>query len=221
MTNAVIFDIDGTLLDSVDQHAEAWRRTFDRFGFNFPFPDIRSQIGKGGDKLLAHFLTASEIQSRGKQMEKVRANLFQKEFWPQVKPFPFVPELFEKLRRAGMKTALATSASKSEVQRYQQILGIHGLVDAVTTKDDVENSKPEPDVLKKVRSLLNDVPAAECVFIGDTPYDVEAALKDGMPAMAVLCGGFPEEDLRSAGANAIYAGPEDIYKRWKINNKAG
>jgi HAD superfamily hydrolase (TIGR01549 family) len=217
MPKAVIFDIDGTLLDSVDQHAESWKLTFEHFGYRFPYTETRSQIGKGGDKLLAHFLTEPEIDSYGKQMEKYRGNLFQSTFLKDVKPFPYVRELFEQLRDTGHQVALATSAGREEVNRYEKILRIEDLVDAVTTKDDVANSKPDPDVLKIARGLLKGIPSSDCVFIGDTPYDVEAAVKDGMPAIAVLCGGFPEEDLRRAGTDSIYRDPEDLYKRWRLD----
>ena len=214
MIKAVIFDIDGTLLDSVDQHAESWKQTFEQFGFSFPFAEVRSQIGKGGDKLLENFLTEPEIKAHGKKMEKYRAELFRSKFLKDVKPFPCVPELFEKLRRSGHLIALATSAGKEEAERYQKMLRIENSVDAVTTKDDVENSKPDPDVLQAVRDLLNRIPASECVFVGDTPYDVGAAVKDGMTSISVLCGGFPEEDLRKSGTSAIYRDPEDLYQRW-------
>jgi HAD superfamily hydrolase (TIGR01549 family) len=214
MLQAVIFDIDGTLLDSVDQHAQAWKEAFDHFGFQFPLPDIRYQIGKGGDKLLDTFLTKEQVDRQGKEIERYRGEVFEKQFAEALKPFPCVRELFEAIRAKGLKIGLATSGKKKEVNRYEKLLKIDGLTDAITTKDDVENSKPDPDVLVIARDKLGKLDAGDCVFIGDSPHDAAAAVKDGMEMICVLCGGFREEDLREAGAQQIYKDPEDLLKRW-------
>ncbi len=214
MLKAVIFDIDGTLLDSVDQHARAWDEAFAHFGHHFPLPDIRYQIGKGGDKLLETFLSPDAIEKEAKRIEKFRGDLFQKEFAGELKPFPKVRELFEAIRAKRLKTALATSAKQDEADRYLKMLGIKGLVDAVTTKNDVANSKPDPDVLVIARERLGKLEPQECVFIGDTPHDATAAGKDRMPMLAVLCGGFPERDLREAGAERIFRDPQDLLENW-------
>ncbi len=216
MYRAIIFDIDGTLLDSVDQHAEAWRQAFDQFGYSFPFPEIRYQIGKGGDKLLEAFLTPEQIHQQGKQIEKFRAELFKKKFLQNCEPFPGVTELFEKIRQDGRKIALASSASRDEAANYEKLLNIKGLSNVVVTKDDVENSKPDPDVLAVARKKLGDFSASECVFVGDTPHDASAAEKDQMKMIGVLCGGFPEKDLRDAGAAEIYADPQALLSKWKF-----
>lgn len=216
MIQALIFDIDGTLLDSVDQHAEAWRLAFERFGFVFDFASIRSQIGKGGDKLLEEFLDPDEIKKRGKKLEKYRGDLFKEKFLSSCKPFPKVRELFQKLHDSGFKLALATSATKSEAEKYEEMLNIKDLVDARTTKDEVESSKPDPDVLESVRKLLGGLKPDECVFIGDSPFDAEAASKDKMDSFGVLCGGFPEADIRKAGAKEIFADPADLLARWPL-----
>ena len=214
MLKAVIFDMDGTLLDSVDQHAEAWQKAFAKFGFEFPLPDIRYQIGKGGDKLLETFLSPEQIQEIGQDLEKYRSDLFKTQFRDGLRGFPKVRELLEALRAAGLKTGLATSGKKEEVDFYLGVLHIRGLLDAITTKDDVENSKPEPDVLTVVRERLGNLKPADCVFIGDTAHDAEAARKDGMPFVGLRCGGFPEDDLRKAGARELFKDPEDLLKRW-------
>ena len=218
MLKAVIFDVDGTLLDSVDQHALAWKEAFEHFGYRFPLPDIRYQIGKGGDKLLETFLRQADIDKQGKEIENVRGNLFKRKFADHLQPFPAVRALFEKIREKGLKIGLATSAKQNEVERYEKILKIRGLTDAITTKDDVENSKPDPDVLQIARDRLGKLKPPECVFIGDTPHDATAARKDGMPMICVLCGGFPEDDLRKAGAAEIFRDPEDLLRGWTALN---
>lgn len=110
---------------------------------------------------------------------------------------------------------MATSSKKKEAETYQKMLGIHGLSDVVVTKDDVEESKPEPDVLEVARDRLGKLPPEACVFVGDTPHDAKAAKKDRMSMIGVLCGGFPELDLRQAGATEIYSDPQDLLLRAK------
>lgn len=119
MLRAVIFDIDGTLVDSVDLHARAWQEAFRHFGREIPFEQIRSQIGKGGDQLLPVFLSEAEIRKFGKELEEYRSNLFKREYLPLVRPFPKVRELFEKLRSDGKQIALASSAKGDELEAYK------------------------------------------------------------------------------------------------------
>ncbi len=211
---AAIFDIDGTLLDSVDFHAEAWRQTFLHFGRDIPFADIRAQIGKGGDQLLPVFFSEREVALIGKVMEKTRGNLFKTDFMPKVKPFPGVRPLFKHLKRAGYKIALASSAKKTEVEHYAKLLRIEDLIEAGTSTDDAEKSKPHPDIFEAAMEKLGKVAPTKCLVIGDTPYDAEAAAKAGIKTVGVLCGGFPEADLKAAGAVAIYRDPEDLLRRY-------
>ncbi len=211
---AVIFDIDGTLLDSVDLHAEAWRQTFLRFGRDIPFADIRAQIGKGGDQLLPVFFSEREVALIGKVMEKTRGNLFKSEFLPKVKPFPGVRPLFERIKRDGLRLALASSAKKDELERYAKLLEIDDLIEAGTSTDDAEQSKPHPDIFEAALEKLGSPSPKECLVLGDTPYDAEAAGKAGIKTVGVLCGGFPEAILKKAGAIAIYRDPEDLLRRY-------
>lgn len=211
---AVIFDIDGTLLDSVDLHAEAWRQAFLRFGRDVPFADLRSQIGKGGDQLLPVFLSEREVALIGKVLEKARGDLFKGEFLSQVKPFPGVRALFERIKRDGLKIALASSAKKDELEHYAKLLEIEDLIETGTSTDDAEKSKPHPDIFEAALEKLGGLAAKKCVVIGDTPYDAEAAGKAGIKTVGVLCGGFPEEDLKKAGAGAIFQDPEDLLRRY-------
>ncbi len=211
---AAIFDIDGTLLDSVDLHAEAWRQAFLRFGRDIPFADIRSQIGKGGDQLLPVFLSEREVALIGKVLEKTRGDLFKREFLSQVKPFPGVRPLFERIKRDGLKIALASSSKQEEVARYAKLLEIEDLIETGTSTDDAEKSKPHPDIFEAALEKLGSPSAKKCVVLGDTPYDAEAAGKAGIKTIGMLCGGFPEEDLKKAGAVAIFRDPEDLLRRY-------
>ena len=205
----VIFDVDGTLIDSVDQHAQSWLRTLRRFGCDTSFEAVRSQIGKGGDQLMPVFLAPEVIEARGDEIERFRGDLFKREFLPTVRGFPGVRELFERLRDDGKRTVLASSAKEDELERYKAIAGITDLVEAATSSDDAERSKPFPDIFLAALKAAG-VQADQAVVIGDTPYDAEAAVKAGVRPIGVLCGGFPETDLKAAGCVAIYRDPQHL-----------
>ena len=214
--HAAIFDIDGTLVDSVDLHAEAWRQTFLEYGKDVPFADIRGQIGKGGDQLLPVFFSKEEVEKNGDAMTKARGKRFQKDFMSKVKPFPEVRALFERLKQDGIKIALASSAKIDEMKHYAEMLEIEDLIHAGTSTDDAEKSKPHPDIFEAaMQKLGGGVPNALALAVGDTPYDAEAAGKIRIPTVGVLCGGFPEEDLRRAGAIAIFQDPADLLRRYE------
>lgn len=207
---AAIFDIDGTLLDSVDLHAQAWVDAFAHFGVSVSHADARSQIGKGGDQLLPVFIDAERVEKEGEQIEAYRSELFKREYLPQVKPFPGVPDLFRHLKSEGLKIALASSGKREEVEHYQTLLGIDGVADVVVSSDDAERSKPYPDIFAAALKKLAPIGADSALVIGDTPYDAEAASRAGIRTIGVLCGGFPEGDLRGSGCIALYRGPSDL-----------
>ena len=214
MIKAVIFDIDGTLVDSVDLHAKAWQEAFEHFGKKIPFAEVRSQIGKGGDQLMPVFFSREELDRFGEEMEKYRGDLYKREYLPRVKGFPRVRELFERIRDDGKRIALASSAKQDELSAYKKIAGIEDLVEEETSADDAEKSKPHPDIFEAAMGQLGDTTAAEAIVVGDTPYDAEAAGKAGLRTVGFLSGGFPEEDLRAAGCVRIYAGAADLLARY-------
>jgi HAD superfamily hydrolase (TIGR01509 family) len=209
MDRGVIFDVDGTLVDSVDLHARAWQETFDAFGHHVPFERVREQIGKGGDQLLPVFLSEDEVRHRGKAIEDYRQRLFLEKYLPQVRPFPRVRELFARLRADRHRIALASSAHGTELDTYKRITGIDGLVDADASKDDVSRSKPHPDIFEAALDRLGMDPAA-VVVIGDSPYDAEAARRARLRTIGVLCGGFDPTWLLEAGCIALFRDPADL-----------
>jgi len=212
---AVIFDVDGTLVDSVDLHAKAWQEAFAHFGHRFPFDKIRSQIGKGGDQLMPFFLPKEEVEAKGEEIEKFRGNLFKKDFMDKVQPFPKVRELFERLREDGWKLALASSGKKEEVKKYEEMCNISDLLDTQTSSQDAEKSKPHPDIFVAAMKRLGDPTPEDCIVVGDSPYDAEAATKAGIPAVGFLSGGFDEEDLERAGYKSLYRDAADLL--WKYD----
>lgn len=211
---AAIFDIDGTLIDSVDLHTQAWQRAFRKFDREVSYLEIRAQIGKGGDQLLPSFLSVAEIEELGADLESERDRIFQSELMEQVKPFSKVRELFERIAADGIKIALASSAKKAELKRYVQLLGVSDLVDFSTSTDDAKKSKPHPDIFQAALKKLGDLDPAAALVIGDTPYDAQAAGKAGLGTIGMLCGGFPKADLRAAGAQAIFLDPADLLARY-------
>lgn len=213
MIRAVIFDLDGTLVDSNELHVLAWQETFRHFGKEIPLGRLREQIGKGGDQYLPVFLDERELREFGEQADEYRGEIFKKKYLSQVRPFPKVHELFERVRAEGKKIALASSGKEDEVRHYEKIANIEGLVDAMTTADQVAHSKPKADVFIAALRILG-VQPGEAVAIGDTPYDVAAAKKIDLPVIGLLCGGFPEQVLRDEGAAAIFRDPADLLERY-------
>ena len=211
---AVIFDIDGTLVDSVDLHTEAWQRTFRKFGHEVRFADIRAQIGKGGDQLLPVFFSKEELDRRSEDLNEERNRLFTSELMEKVRPFPAVRDLFARIKADGRKIALASSAKKTELDHYVQLLRIEDLIETGTSTDDASKSKPHPDIFEAALKKLGHADPKASIAVGDTPYDAEAAGKAGLATIGVLCGGFPEADLRAAGAGSIYEDPADLLARY-------
>jgi HAD superfamily hydrolase (TIGR01509 family) len=221
MVKAVIFDIDGTLVDSVDLHARAWQEAFAHFGKTIEYDAVRSQIGKGGDQLIPVFLSKEEEERFGKDLDDYRGKLFKSKYLSQVKAFPQVRELVQRVKVDGKQVALASSAKEDEVQIYKRIANIEDLIQKQTSSDDAEKSKPHPDIFEAVLQRMHDVRAEEAVAVGDSPYDAIAAKKLNMPSIGVLSGGFPEEELRAAGYSEIYRDCARLLKHYEQSMIAG
>lgn len=214
---AVLFDVDGTLVDTVDFHAQAWVETLRRFGVEADFSDIRLQIGKGGDQLLPGLTTPDMFKEKGEEMETFRADLFKREYMPQVRAFPGVRDLFERIRSEGQKIVLASSGQAEEVEEYKRIADIADLIDATTTSADAERSKPFPDIFEAAFGKLGLEDRGDAMVVGDTPYDAEASRSAGLATLGVLCGGFTESSLRQAGCIAIYRDPQHLLEAYKAS----
>jgi len=215
MPKAVIFDVDGTLIDSVDLHAKAWQDAFAEYGRTIPFDDIRSQIGKGGDQLLPVFLNEDDIEAFGEKLEERRGAILKERYLPEVQAFPRVRALFEHLQAKGLDVALASSAKEDELETYKKVADIEDLIDEQTSSDDAESSKPHPDIFLAALKRLGNPDPRDVIVVGDTPYDAQAAGKAGLRTVGVLCGGFPEDSLRKAGCIAIYQDPADLLAQYE------
>jgi HAD superfamily hydrolase (TIGR01509 family) len=210
---AALFDVDGTLVDTNDLHAAAWREAFGHFGLDRPFEAIRWQIGKGGDNLIPA-LFPDLPEARREEIEEHRSDLFRRCYLPRAAPFPGVRPLFERLAGDGVRIVLASSSNSEEVDFYLGLIGCEDLVAAKTSKDDVESSKPCPDIFETALAKAAPVGADEAAVVGDTPWDAQAAGRLGLRTIGFRSGGFPDEALSAAGACALYDGPEDLLRRY-------
>jgi HAD superfamily hydrolase (TIGR01509 family) len=218
LIKAVLFDVDGTLVDSVDLHAQAWVDAFREFGHDIPFEEVRAQIGKGSDQLMPVFLSLQVLEEKGQALEKRRGEIFRKGYLPQVRAFPQAAELLKHVDKAGLRSALASSASKEELAALKRIVGIEDdRLDAETSSSDAERSKPFPDIFEAALAQMPGVSPDEAVVIGDTPYDAEAAAKAGIRTIGLLCGGFPEQSLHAAGCIAIYRDPAHLLAEYEAS----
>jgi len=211
MIKAVIFDVDGTLIDSNDVHAQSWVDAFQEFNKSVGFDAVRSQIGKGGDQLMPIFLKQEEIDAFGEALEKRRAAILKAAYLHTIQPFPGVRGLFKYLQGKGVKIALASSAKQDELAFYKRLLNIEDLVDVEASSDDAEKSKPAPDIFTSVLGKLREIDLSDILAIGDTPYDAVASGKAGLKCVGLLCGGFRLADLTDAGCIAIYQDPADLF----------
>lgn len=209
---AIIFDMDGTLVDTNAVHVEAWRRAFQRCGFEVEEPRIMAEIGKGGDMLVPSILDEAAEAEHGERLREYCGNEFLDIAKSQsFQLFPQVPELLQALRENGIKTAIATSATQEHLKAIQKSADsrLVTLVDAVVTATDAENSKPEPDIILAAVEKL-EVSPEQCVMIGDTPHDAEASRRGGIAFVGLTSGGHNEATLREAGAVEVWNDTADL-----------
>lgn len=217
MIKTVIFDLDGTLVDSVDAHALAWQESFKYFGKDLPFEDVRAQIGKGGDQLLPVFFSKLELEAFGEELSDYRKQHFRHNYLPNLKPFPMVRELFERVRVDGKQIIIASSSNADDLKAMKHIAGIEDLVDETISAEDANASKPEPDIFLAAIEKAATQEKSEIITVGDSPYDAIAAKGAGIPIIGVLSGGFLEIDLRANGCIAIYRDPADLLERYSAS----
>ena len=214
MIKAIIFDLDGTLVDSVDYHTEAWVKAFQKYGYDFSFAKLRQQIGKGSEYIVGDLLPPKEAEKLESDIAQYRKKYYQNNLLKKVKSFPKVKELFQKIKADKIKIVLASSARKETIAYYKQLLEIEDLIDGATSTDDVEKSKPEPDIFAAALEKLADISTEEVIVVGDSPYDAIAAGKIGLRTIGVLCGGFERETLTEAGCIALYQDPADLLNNY-------
>lgn len=197
LTQAMLLDIDGTLVDSNDKHTHCWVEAFARFGKEVPWSVIRGQIGKGGDLLVPDVLNAREMRRFGEPLKEYRGELWKEKYMKTVEPFPGAVESIRAIHARGVKLALASSSNPDEVEYYVGLLGVDDLLEGATSKEDAQFSKPSPEIFQAALDRVKSDPA-RTFAVGDTPYDILAGHRVPLPVIAVRCGGFPEASLEKA-----------------------
>jgi HAD superfamily hydrolase (TIGR01509 family) len=203
----VLLDVDGTLVDSNDAHARAWVRAFAENGILVDATAVRQAIGMGGDKLLPRVGGIEEDSPQGKRIEERRAEIFRNELLDGIQPFRDADQLVSALKSRGLTLVVASSASRDELDPLLDRAGVKGMLDSRTSSDDASASKPAPDIVHAALARAHAHPS-EAIMIGDTPYDVQAALRAGVRTIAFRSGGWRDKDLH--GAIAIYDGPWEL-----------
>jgi beta-phosphoglucomutase-like phosphatase (HAD superfamily) len=207
---AVLFDVDGTLVDSNDAHAHAWVRAFAESNVRVAFNDVRCSIGMGGDKLMPNVSGIEEDTPLGRQISTRRRDIFASDYLPGLQPFRDAGRLVRAIQARGIKAVAASSAKREELEPLLRIADATVMLGESTSADDADQSKPDPDIVHAALKKAG-VAADAALMIGDTPYDVEAAGNAGVAAIAFRCGGWSDTSLR--GAVAIYDGPWHLLAR--------
>jgi phosphoglycolate phosphatase-like HAD superfamily hydrolase len=217
---AVFLDIDGTLVDSNEFHVMAWQEAFREKGHFIELDAIRGQIGKGADQLVPTLLPgmADEVEEA---MGNRQGEIFRTRYRGQIKPFPHASDLMEMLHVKGMKVLLASSSDKAEVDFYADLLHAEPFLAGTISKDDVKNSKPAGDIFAAALATVFPLAASETLAIGDTPYDVESALRSDIRTIGLRSGGFSEEVLSGAGASYIYGSVKDLFENFDTSPLSG
>jgi HAD superfamily hydrolase (TIGR01549 family) len=209
MSRAALLDVDGTLIDSNYQHALAWFRAFRRHGIVLPIWRIHRHVGMGGDQLVPALAGKRVDEEHGDAIRDTRTEIYS-ELIGEVQPLEGARELIADLKDRGLTVVLASSAPQDEIDHYLDVLDARELADGWTTDDDVESTKPEPDL---VRAALAKAGTGDAFMVGDTPWDIEAARKAGIDTVTLITGGFSEQELRDAGAAAVFDSVEELRKR--------
>ena len=206
----MLFDVDGTLVNSNDAHAHAWVDAFDAFGITMDLRRVRRCIGMGADKLMPEAAGIEEDSPVGRRISQLRGEIFKTKYLPYLRPFPKAGELVAAIKARGVTAVAASSAKEDELSALLTIAGAESLLDAATSSDDAKNSKPDPDIVQAALQKAHADPK-NAVLIGDTPYDLKAASGAGVDCIAFRCGGWHDRDL--VGAVAIYDGPWHLLER--------
>ena len=214
---AALLDIDGTLVDTNYQHTIAWYRAFRRHGIVLPLWRIHRHIGMGGDHLVAALCDEDTDERVGDRIRDTEKSLYQ-DLIDEVEPLPDARRLIEVLVERGHAVVLASSAKDEEVDHYLDLLDARSIVDGWTTSADVEHTKPDPDLVAAAKEKAG---GSDAVMLGDSTWDCVAAERCGVPTVAVLTGGFSEQELREAGAVRVYESMSELIEHLDETPLAG
>lgn len=215
---AVLFDIDGTLIDSNDAHTQAWMQTLERHGHVVSYEQIRSLVGKGSDKVFAELLDIDSESALAKQITKDRTQLLLSSFMANLNPTPGARLLVQHMRSEGLRLVIASSSGE-ELPALLAQAGLQDLLGTSVSSDEIKESKPDGDIIEVALQKAG-VHPTEAVMIGDTPYDIAAAKAAGVKCIALRCGGY-WDDAALSEAVAIFDDPATLLRHWPDSLLAG
>ena len=205
---AVLFDIDGTLVDSNYLHSICWWEAFAQAGHDVPMPRIHRAIGMGSDQLLDALLPPDRDRDADGGLQTAHDALYAT-YWSRLRPLPGAPDLLRACKRRGLRVVLASSADERELPALRAAIGADDVIDDATSSGDVEQSKPAPDLVQVALNQAG-VPPQEAVFVGDTVWDVQACRKAGVACIGLRSGGISTAELLDAGAAEVYDDPAEL-----------
>lgn len=204
----VLFDVDGTLVDSNYLHTVAWWQAFRRLDYDIPMAAIHRAIGMGGDKLIGHLLGGDPDPEIEETLDSTHAAVIST-FWPSLRAFDGAADLLRATASRGLAVVLASSASAADLDALRAAIDADDAITKATSSSDAAESKPAPDILQAALDSA-DMRAEDTVFVGDSLWDIKSAAKLGIPTVALTCGGTSEAELREAGARQVFAGPREL-----------
>jgi HAD superfamily hydrolase (TIGR01509 family) len=208
----VLFDVDGTLVDTTYLHAVCWWDAFRANDHHVPMANIHHSIGMGSDELLDHLLGEDRDRDADETLIGAHLALYQ-QYWHRLQPLPGASDLLRRCKSAGLQVVLASSASAQEFAALMAVLDADDARDAATTSDDADSAKPAPDIVQAALDRAG-LDAADAVFVGDAVWDAAACAKAGVAFVGVTCGGTPEQQLREAGAVEVWRDPAEIVENF-------
>ena len=209
---AVLFDVDGTLVDSTYVHTLAWWQAFRQAGYDVPMASIHRSVGMGGDRILDSLLPGDRDPDGDQEILASHAAVFAT-YWTSLRPLDGARDLLARCHDSGLAVALASSARERDLEALRATMAADEYIDAATSSSDAEESKPAPDILIAALKAVG-VQAGDAVYIGDAVWDIYAAGKIGVPAIGLTCGGTSEAELRDAGAVAVYESPRMLLENF-------
>ncbi|WP_158502239.1 HAD family hydrolase [Vitiosangium sp. GDMCC 1.1324] len=214
MPKAIVFEVDGTLVDSHVLRARAWQEALARYGRQVRLPRVLAQMARKGDQFLSVFLPEDEYDRHADELASFHRAIFEEEYLSRVRPFAGATELLQHLREEGWKIALASTGDPDELEHYIELLGVADLIDARTTDAEVNRTRLNEEIPAEAIRLLGLDGTDDTLTIAGLPYDVEGAVRLGMRCIGLVCGGFTDEELRAAGALSVFGTPQDLLTRY-------
>ncbi|MBM7114539.1 HAD family hydrolase [Archangium primigenium] len=214
MPKAIVFEVNGTLVDTNVLRARAWQEALARHGFQVRLPRVMAHLARLGDGFLSALLSEDDFLRHADELTSFHRALFHEEYRARARPFLGVTELLQRLRDEGWRVALASTAEPDELEHYIDLLGVGDLIDARTTDADVDGARLNEEIPAEALRLLGLDGTDEALMIAALPYDLEGASRLGLRGMGLVCGGYSEEDLRGAGAIDVFGTPQDLLTRY-------